>query len=85
MHFQKDIVRYTLTNIISIYENINEAQKDDVNINKSEKLLFSQSIPLQYLLSAHHRLTLLHMESKMVISEKGGGYQFQVGYMFNLN
>ena len=46
MHFQKNIIRYTLTNIISIDENINEAQKDDVNINKPGKWEFSQSIPL---------------------------------------
>ena len=37
MHFQNNIIRYTLTNMIPIDENINEAKKNDVNINKSEK------------------------------------------------
>ena len=37
MDFQNNAIRYTLTNIISIDEKINEAQKDDVNINKSRK------------------------------------------------
>ena len=36
-NFQKNIIRYTLTNRMSIDEKIDEAQKDDVNINKSKE------------------------------------------------
>ena len=42
MNFQKNIIQYTLKNIMSIDEKINEAQKDEVNINKSEKWEFYQ-------------------------------------------
>ena len=52
---------------MSIDGNINESQKDNVNINKSEKLELSQSIPLEYILSAHHHLHLLQMANRMVI------------------
>ena len=34
MHFQRNITWYTLTNIMLIDEKTNEAQKDDVNIEK---------------------------------------------------
>ena len=37
MHFQKYVIRYTLTNIMSIDESINEAQEDNVNISKYYK------------------------------------------------
>ena len=37
MHYQNNVIQYTLTNIMSISEKINEAQKDDVNMIKSEK------------------------------------------------
>ena len=70
INFQNNIIQYTLTNIISIDEKINEAHKHDVNINKSGKWEFSQSIPLQYLLSADNRLPLSRMENNMVINEK---------------
>ena len=70
MHFQKYVIRYTLTNIMSIDESINEAQEDNVNISKYYKWEWSQSILLRYLLSAHHRLPLLHTENNMVIYEK---------------
>ena len=36
---------------------INEANKYDLNINKSKEWELSQSIPLRYLLSAYHSLT----------------------------
>ena len=55
---------------MSIDEKIDEAQKDDVNINKSEKWELSLSIPLWYLLSAHHCMPLSHMENNMVINER---------------
>ena len=70
MHHQKNIIRYTLTNIMSIYEKINESHKYDVNMNKTGNWKFSRSIPLKYLLSAHNRLPILHMGNKMVINEK---------------
>ena len=70
MHFQKNVIWYTLTNIMSIDEKTNKAQKDDMNINKSEKWEFSLSIPLWYLLSAHYRLPLSHMENNKVLNEK---------------
>ena len=53
---------------MSIDENINESKKDNVNTNKSEKLELSRSIPLGYILSAHHHLPLLHMENNTVIN-----------------
>ena len=37
IHFQNNIIRYTLTNIMSIDEKINEAKKYDMNINKSKQ------------------------------------------------
>ena len=55
---------------MSIDLKINEAQKDDVNISKSVKWGLSQSITLQYLLSAYHCLPLSNMENNMVINEK---------------
>ena len=72
MCFQNNAIRCTLTNIMSIDEIINETNKDDLNINKSEKWLLSQSIPLQYILSSYHHLRILHMVYMMVINEKGG-------------
>ena len=41
INFQKNIIQCKLTNIMSIDEKTNEAQKDDMNINKSEKLELS--------------------------------------------
>ena len=64
------MIRYTLENIMSIDENINESHKDNANINKSEKWELSQSIPLGYILSAYHHLPLLQMANKMVINVK---------------
>ena len=37
INFQNNAIRYTLTNVMSIDEKINEAYKDDVNINISGK------------------------------------------------
>ena len=34
IHFQENVIQCTLTNIMSIDEKINEAQKDDANMNK---------------------------------------------------
>ena len=34
MNFQMNAIRYKLTNILSIDEKVNEANKDDENINK---------------------------------------------------
>ena len=63
---------------------INEANKYDLNINKSKEWELSQSIPLRYLLSAYHSLTFQHMTNKMAMNEKEKTvYQFQVGYMLN--
>ena len=70
MHLQNNVIQYTLTNIMSISEKINEAQKDDVNMIKSEKWLFTQSIPLHYKLSTNHCLLLSGMAKNMVINEK---------------
>ena len=68
IHFQKNIIRYTLSNIMSIDEKNNEAQKYDVNIDKSGKWEFSQSVTLRYLLISHHCLPLFHMADKMLIN-----------------
>ena len=84
MRFQKNIIPYTLTNIISVDDKLNKAQKDDVIINKSEKWQLYQSIQLQYLPSANYCLHLLHMENNMVVNEKERTiYQFHVGFMLN--
>ena len=61
-NFQRDIIQYTLKNIISIYEKINKAKKYNANINKKEKWEFPQPIKLWYLLSEYHRLPISHME-----------------------
>ena len=53
---------------MSIDEKINEAHKDDMNMNKPEKWELSQLIQLRYMLSAHHCLPLPHMENNMVIN-----------------
>ena len=58
MNFQKNTIWYKMTNVMSIDEKTNKAQKYDVNMNKSGKWELHQSIPLRYLLSAHHRLPL---------------------------
>ena len=81
----KTIFWYTLKNIRAIDEKINEEQKYCMNINRPDKWELSQSIPLRYLLSAHHYLPLSNMENKMVTNEKVKKtiYQFQVGYMLN--
>ena len=82
MHSQNNVIWYTLTNIMSIDEKINETKEDDVNISKSENVECFQSIPLRYLFSAHHRLPLSHMTNKMVMNEKEKLiYQLQVEYM----
>ena len=44
MYFRKNNIWYTLTNIMSIDLKINEAQKDDVNISKPEKLEFPNKL-----------------------------------------
>ena len=87
INFQNNIIWYTLTNIMVVDEKINEAKKYGVTINKSDKWGLSNSITLQYLLSAYHFLTFLYMSSKMVMNKKGKKpiYPFQVGYMLNLN
>ena len=71
INFQNNFIWYTLTNIMLVDEKINESQKQGVNINKSEIWRFSQSITLQYLLSAYLFLPFLYMSSKMVMNEKG--------------
>ena len=70
INFQKDIIQCKLTNIMSIDEKTNEAQKDDVNMNKSGKWEMSQSISLRYPVIENHHLPPLHMANKIAINEK---------------
>ena len=70
MYFQNNIIRYTLKNKMSIDEKLNKAHKYDVNIDKSEKWEFFQSISSLYLLNGNYCLPLSHMSNNMVMNEK---------------
>ena len=73
MNFQKNTIWYKMTNVMSIDEKTNKAQKYDVNMNKYEKWDLYQSITLQYLLSANHSLPISHTANNMVINKKENG------------
>ena len=66
-HFQNNVIRYPLTNILPVDGKMNQAKKYDVIIKRSEKWNFYKSIPLRYLFSAYHHLPLWHMKNKIVI------------------
>ena len=65
LHFQNNVISFTLTNILSFDENMNESDKYDVKIKTSEKWNFSKSIPLRYLLITYNRTPLWHMANNM--------------------
>ena len=69
-HFQKNSIRFTLTNICSFETKIIDAKRKDVKIKSSEKCNYSESIPLDYLLSTYHCLHLWRRKHYMVINEK---------------
>ena len=62
-----------------------EVNKEDVKIKISEKRKDCELIPLRYMLSKYHSLTLWHMAKQIVINEEGKNkiHQFQFRYMSN--
>ena len=82
LNLQKDVICFIFTNIFSVEGKMNEAKKYNVKIKTSEKWNFSKSIPLWYLLSEYHCLTIWKMENNITLLILFYFiYQFQFGYI----
>ena len=69
--------------MLSFDEKMIEARTEDVKMKTYEKLNYSESIPLRYMLITYNCPTLWNMENNMVTNRKGIYIYFLVGYMLN--
>ena len=84
LQLHKKFVKFTLENMLHFDKNCIKEKEQDVKIQPSKKFTYCGFIPLQSLLSAHHCISIWHMDKKMVVDvfKNEEILQFQVGYMF---
>ena len=70
-NFKKNTISYTLTNIMYIDEKPTKQRNMTRVLTNPKNGNLSKLIPLRYILSEYHRLTISHLENKMVMDEKG--------------
>ena len=67
LQLHKKFVKFTLENMLHFDKNSIKEKEQDVKIQPSKKCTYWEFIPLQSLLSTHHRLPIWHMDKKMVV------------------
>ena len=70
LNSQKNVIRFTLTNILYFDENMNKAKKYDVKIKTYEMWNYYKSATSWYLFITYHCLPLWYTKNKKVMIDK---------------